>query len=250
MAKYVDSAGLRQAMELQKLYIDAQVGTKQDSFSVGTGLSLQNGVLEITLDHTIYKLLQTLPAAPASGDENKIHLIPSGQQDAQGNNIYVEYIWVASENKWEKLGEHKLDVDLTPYQRIADIVATVSASGVNFSKDGGTSNFASMVFDQASDFVGTVNGTQVSFALKNVLQAAVASGLYKIAVDAKGRVTGTAAVQLSDLTDLGVATAASVTALEGRVSALETWKNDPLTAAEVVTMFNEIYGTSYSASGN
>ena len=102
MAKYVDSAGLRQAMELQKLYIDAQVGTKQDSFSVGTGLSLNNGVLEITLDHTIYKLLQTLPAAPASGDENKIHLIPSGQQDAQGNNIYVEYIWVASENKWDQ----------------------------------------------------------------------------------------------------------------------------------------------------
>lgn len=251
MAKYVDSAGLRQAMELQKTYIDAQVGTKQDAFTVGTGLSLQNNVLSITIDHTLYKIVNSLPAAPAAGDENKIHVVPSGTQDAQGKNIYIEYIWVSNDGTnydWEKLGEYKLDVDLTPYQQIADLQATVSASGVSFSKDGGTSVLAAMAFDQASDFVGTVNGTQVSFALKNVLQAAVASGFYKVAVDAKGRVTGTAAVTLSDLTDLGVATAASVTALETRVGALETWKNDPLTTAEVVTMFNEVYGTSYTAN--
>ena len=42
---------------------------------------------------------------------NKIYLVPN--QDGQGNNVYIEYLYV--ENVWENLGEFKSEVDLSEY---------------------------------------------------------------------------------------------------------------------------------------
>lgn len=90
----------------------------------GTGLSIQrneSGVyqLNVTLDPTIFYVVDALPDTPAVGNENKICLVPNSSFE---DNIYNEYIWV--NNSWELLGEYRATIDLTPYLTIADAAQT------------------------------------------------------------------------------------------------------------------------------
>ena len=61
------------------------------------------------IDTTLFLIVRELPTTDIK--TNKIYLVPN--QDGQGNNIYVEYLYV--ENVWEKLGEFKPEVDLSGY---------------------------------------------------------------------------------------------------------------------------------------
>lgn len=47
-------------------------------------------VLNVILDTTVFKVVASLPEQPASGDEQKIHLVPAESTGTQ--NIYNEYI--------------------------------------------------------------------------------------------------------------------------------------------------------------
>lgn len=90
----------------------------------GTGLSIQrndSGVyqLNVTLDPTIFYVVNSLPDTPAAGNENKICLVPNS---SSGNNVYNEYIWV--NNSWELLGEYRATIDLTPYLTISEAADT------------------------------------------------------------------------------------------------------------------------------
>lgn len=240
MGNFTDKAALKKAFELQKGYIDTEVGKKQDSFTPGEGLQLENGVLKITIDHTLFKVVQTLPDKPAEGDENKIHLVPSTATGTQ--DYYTEYIWDGT--KWEKLGEFKADVDLTPYQKKEDLIGTVSETGFSISKDKGATKLVEMAL-QNGDFTGaTDDGNKVTFSLKEILSAAIENGFYKIAVDKKGRVTGVTAVSLQDLTTLGVATSEALNLLTARVVTLEGFVANPITEQEVTELFNEVFGTN------
>ena len=88
------------------------LGSLQKTIIPGKGLSLDDdGNLNITYDHTIFKVVDSLPAAPALGDENKVHFVLSNQ--SEGGNIYTEYLWIG--DMWEKMGEFKADIDLSPY---------------------------------------------------------------------------------------------------------------------------------------
>ena len=88
------------------------LGSLQKTIIPGKGLSLDDdGNLNITYDHTIFKIVDTLPAAPALGDENKVHFVLSNQSEE--GNIYSEYLWIG--DMWEKMGEFKADIDLSPY---------------------------------------------------------------------------------------------------------------------------------------
>lgn len=88
------------------------LGSLQKTIIPGKGLSLDNdGNLNITYDHTIFKIVESLPAAPALGDENKVHFVLSNQ--SEDGNIYSEYLWIG--DMWEKMGEFKADIDLSPY---------------------------------------------------------------------------------------------------------------------------------------
>ena len=51
------------------------------------------------IDTTLFLIVRELPTTDIK--TNKIYLVPN--QDGQGNNIYIEYLYV--ENVWEKLGE-------------------------------------------------------------------------------------------------------------------------------------------------
>lgn len=90
----------------------------------GTGLSIQkndSGIYQfnVTLDPTIFYVVDSLPGIPAAGNENKICLVPNS---SSGDNIYNEYIWV--NNSWELLGEYRATIDLTPYLTISDAAST------------------------------------------------------------------------------------------------------------------------------
>lgn len=58
---------------------------------------------------------QVVTELPASGVKGTIYLL--GATNAQGQNVYQEYIWV--DNKFERLG---VEVDLTPYVKSVDLV--------------------------------------------------------------------------------------------------------------------------------
>lgn len=59
------------------------------------------------IDTTLFLIVRELPTTDIK--TNKIYLVPN--QDGQGNNVYIEYLYV--ENVWEKLGEFKPEVDLS-----------------------------------------------------------------------------------------------------------------------------------------
>jgi len=96
--------------------LEAEIAKKQDKLTAGTGISIgSDGTIGVTLDVTLYKVVETLPADGI--DENKIYLVKGGTSGT--DNIYIEYMYVNS--AWEKVGEYKSDVDLTPYAKTADV---------------------------------------------------------------------------------------------------------------------------------
>lgn len=60
---------------------------------------------------SLYQVVESLPNQDQ--DPNKIYLVVNTVSGAA--DTYTEYIWLTSGNTWEKLGEYKADVDLTPY---------------------------------------------------------------------------------------------------------------------------------------
>ena len=86
----------------------------------------------ITIDLSLYKLVDELPSTGI--DNNKIYLVKSSGSGAE--NVYTEYIHVTpsssdGEAAWEKLGEYKSDVDLTPYVKFTDIATTSKAGAMS-----------------------------------------------------------------------------------------------------------------------
>lgn len=216
MTQFVTKEALEKMITLQKGYMDSKLLEKQPKFTVGKGLQLVNGTLNVTLDTTISKIVESLPAAPATGDENKIHLVLSSTSES--GNTYTEYIWV--EGKWEELGKFKPDVDLTPYLKVVDLTGTATTTGFFLSK--GATKFFEATFT-GTDFTGSVNEAgDLTVALKSVI-AAKASGFYKFQVDAKGRVVAVTDVTGADIQALGFSTTAAVTqAITAAVAKEET----------------------------
>lgn len=74
---------------------------------------LQSQINDIQNKLNNYKLYSIVTTLPTSNiDKNKIYIIAS--EEGVENNIYTEYIYTEN-NTWEKLGEFKADIDLTPY---------------------------------------------------------------------------------------------------------------------------------------
>lgn len=105
-------------------YVNTELGKKQDKLTAGTNIKIEGSTISCTIDTTLYKVVETLPAKPASGDMNKIHLVPSDETATK--NVYKEYIWKG--DAWEQLGEYQSTVDLTPYFKKSDITQTVTTA--------------------------------------------------------------------------------------------------------------------------
>ncbi len=118
--KLVAESGLNQAMvEVNKTFIKQT----ETLFTFGD-TPVQKG--DTVSMPALYMLVSTLPTA-GTDTMNRIYLVPAGTTET--GNIYAEYITVAGPQqtgkpanyKWEKLGEHKAEVDLTPYAKQADL---------------------------------------------------------------------------------------------------------------------------------
>lgn len=204
MTLYVTKEALQKMVTLQKGYIDTQLSKKAEKFTVGSGLDLTDGVLSVTLDTKLFKVVTELPAAPAAADANKLHLVLN--TDGENGNTYTEYIYLGAEEGWEKLGEFKVDVDLTPYLKTADLTSAVTATGFTISK--ATTELLNVVF--SSDFTGTANGKKFTLNLADVTTAKD-TGFFKVKIDTKGRVIGVVAVAETDITALGFSTTTAMT---------------------------------------
>lgn len=93
--------------------VQEALNKKQNTLVSGTNIKTLNGQTllgsgDITLDLSLYKVVTALPTTDI--DVNKIYLVLSSSEET---NLYTEYVYVNS--KWEKLGEYKAEVDLTPY---------------------------------------------------------------------------------------------------------------------------------------
>lgn len=80
------------------------------------------------LDTTLFQVVTALPTSGIKG--NRIYLLKTSTSGTQ--NIYAEYIYTGNvsatydASKWEKLGEYKADIDLSPYSLKADTVSYIT----------------------------------------------------------------------------------------------------------------------------
>lgn len=83
----------------------------QEKLTAGKGIKIENNTISTT---SLYSIVQQLPEY---GEDNVIYLVSS--KDSEDKNIFIEYIWV--NNQFEKLGEFKTKIDLTPYAKVEDV---------------------------------------------------------------------------------------------------------------------------------
>lgn len=100
---------------------EAQAKIPKGALATINGQSLENGG-NIELDFTVAEFVTKLPEV-ATASKSKIYLVASSESGTQ--NTYAEYIkiTVGGTDKWEKLGEYKAEMDLTPYAKAADLKA-------------------------------------------------------------------------------------------------------------------------------
>ena len=82
---------------------------------------------DITINLSLYKLVDALPEEDI--DDNKIYLVKGTESGEE--NVYTEYIHITPEEgepAWEKIGEYKSNVDLTPYVKFTDVESSLSDS--------------------------------------------------------------------------------------------------------------------------
>lgn len=99
----------------------SQVPNKQDKLTAGNGISIDNNVISVSLNFSLYEIVSELPAS--GQDRNKIYLKLSDTSGSQ--NKYTEYLWTGSE--WEILGEFTVSGDLSNYVTKGEFT-TLSAS--------------------------------------------------------------------------------------------------------------------------
>lgn len=76
---------------------------------VGTG--------NISIDLGIYQIVESLPES--NQNPNKIYLVLTKPATGQEQDVYTEYAWI--NNKWEKFGEYKAEVDLADYLKTSEL---------------------------------------------------------------------------------------------------------------------------------
>lgn len=129
MAQYLDKEGLQTALSLVKEYISTKLADKQDTLTVGEGLTLEDNVLSINLDTNIFEYVSSLPDTPE--DTNKIYIVLSSSDDADTGNLYEEYYWNTNDSAWEKIGSFTTDFSqYWTYDEDADTLTHNVASAV------------------------------------------------------------------------------------------------------------------------
>lgn len=112
----VDSEGV---VSVDNANIDSRAQAKVDALKLKTinGQSIK-GDGDIAIDLKLFKIVESLPTADI--DDTKIYLVRNTENVPDGEqNVYTEYIHTAA--GWEKFGEYKTAIDLTPYAKAAEV---------------------------------------------------------------------------------------------------------------------------------
>lgn len=83
-----------------------------------------NQSIKQLIDHNLIKIVTELPTTDI--DKNCIYLVPN--KDGEGNNVFIEYIYVESKNTFEEVGRIQAKVDLSDYytkEQVDDQMTTV-----------------------------------------------------------------------------------------------------------------------------
>ncbi len=121
--------------------IQQAVSGKQDTLTAGNGIDITNNVISVDIDTTLYVVVATLPAQPAAGNENKIHLVPLASGETQ--NMYAEYLWKG--DAWEKIGEKQIETDLSNYYNKTEVDNLLSAKTDNSTYNTYTASTATLI---------------------------------------------------------------------------------------------------------
>lgn len=121
--------------------IEQAVSGKQDTLTAGNGIDITNNVISVDIDTTLYVVVATLPAQPAAGNENKIHLVPAASGETE--NMYIEYLWKG--DAWEKIGEKQIETDLSDYYNKTEVDNLLSAKTDNSTYSAYTASTATLI---------------------------------------------------------------------------------------------------------
>lgn len=179
-------------------YVASQLSGKQDTLVSGTNIKTVNnqsilGEGNLTIDLTIYRVVQSLPAQDI--DPNKIYLMLN--PEGAGNNAYDEYMYV--NDGWEKIGQMGNNIDLTGYLTIAD-------ASLNFATKASLADYV-----QTSNLDSAVSGLNYvkSSVLSDYLLSSTASQTYLAIADAETTYVKDASLD-SKVTALGYAKTTAV----------------------------------------
>ena len=120
-----DGAPTNKLLNEQVSALNTAIGKKQDKLTAGQGIKIAGNTISVQVDSTLFVVVTSLPDAPASGNEGKIHLVQLSKTST--NNKYAEYIWRGATDKWEQLGTISSKMDLSDYSTTEQVKALVKA---------------------------------------------------------------------------------------------------------------------------
>lgn len=125
MGTQSDGAPTNSLLNSQVSALNTAIGKKQDKLTAGQGIKIAGNTISVQIDSTLFVVVTSLPDAPASGNEGKIHLVQLSKTGT--NNKYAEYVWRGTTDKWEQLGTISSKMDLSDYSTTEQVKALVKA---------------------------------------------------------------------------------------------------------------------------
>lgn len=118
-----DGAPTNNLLNSQVSALNTAIGKKQDKLTAGQGIKIAGNTISVQVDSTLFVVVTSLPDAPASGNEGKIHLVQLSKTGT--NNRYAEYVWRGTTDKWEQLGTISSKMDLSDYSTTEQVKALI-----------------------------------------------------------------------------------------------------------------------------
>ena len=117
------------------------------------------------VDHNLIKIVTELPTTDI--DKNCIYLVPN--KDGEGNNIFIEYIYVEAEGTFEEVGRIQTKVDLSRYytkEETDNQIQIAKNSAINIHDEDNTKSIKLDINDieAIEDYGSTVNASLIDHA--------------------------------------------------------------------------------------
>lgn len=157
-----DGAPTNSLFNAQVSALNTAIGKKQDKLTAGQGIKIVDNTISVQVDSTLFVVVTSLPDAPASGNEGKIHLVQLSKTAT--NNKYAEYVWRGTTDKWEQLGTISSKMDLSDYSTTEQVKALIKAeTDARTAADTALGNRISALEGDEDVFVGTAGNAADGF---------------------------------------------------------------------------------------